>query len=209
MCAQPVRYFAPAGVVQVEDIIKRSRFIGTAGPAASEEAARAFITQMRELYADASHNAWAFSIGVGDSAVQGMSDDGEPGGTAGPPILARIKSSGLGDVVVVVTRYFGGIKLGKGGLVRAYGGTAGQALQALEVVEKVRMRTIQLPGISYNQYGPLRGMIEAHGGRVVEEDFGETIALRVVIPLDRVPAFAKAVADLTAGAIQIEEESRG
>ncbi len=204
MRTQPVRYFAPAGVVQVEELIKRSRFIGTAGPAASEEEARAFIAEIRGRYADASHNAWAFSIGVGDRAVQGMSDDGEPGGTAGPPILARIKSSGLGDVLVVVTRYFGGIKLGKGGLVRAYGGVAGQALQALEVVEKVPMQQVDLPDISYSHYGPLRGIIEACGGQVVEEQFGETIHLRVAIPLDQLPAFAQNVADLTAGAVQLE-----
>jgi uncharacterized YigZ family protein len=206
MAQQPIRYPVPAGIVQVEDVIKRSRFIGTAGPAASVDEAQAFVAEMREQYRDATHNAWAFAVGVGDSAVRGMSDDGEPSGTAGQPILARIDGSGLGDLVVVVTRYFGGVKLGTGGLVRAYGGVAGMAIKALDVVEKVRMKRIDLEAVHYSHYGPLRGLIDAHGGQVIEETFGEAVDLRVAIPLDRLVPFARAVADATAGAIKIDTD---
>lgn len=207
MSQQPIRYPAPAGVVQVEEVIKRSRFIGTAGPAAAVDEAQAFIAKMRERYSDATHNAWAFAVGIGNSAVRGMSDDGEPSGTAGQPILARIDGSELGDLVVVVTRYFGGTKLGTGGLVRAYGGVAGQAIKALDIVEKVRMKRIDLDGVHYSHYGPLRGLIDAHGGQVVEEDFGAAVYLRVLIPLDRLVPFADAVRDATAGAIKIDTEA--
>ncbi len=204
MSQHPIRYPVPAGIVQVEEVIKRSRFIGTAGPAASVDEAQAFIAEVRGRYPDATHNAWAFMVGIGDTAVRGMSDDGEPGGTAGQPILARIEGSGLGDLVVVVTRYFGGVKLGTGGLVRAYGGVAGQAIKALDVVEKVRMQRIDLEGVHYSHYGPLRGLINAHTGQVIEEEFGETVYLRVLVPLDRLKPFANAVRDATAGAIRID-----
>ncbi|RME49040.1 MAG: YigZ family protein [Chloroflexi bacterium] len=203
MAQQPTRYPAPASIVQVEEVIKRSRFIGTAGPAATVDEAQAFIAEVRDQYRDATHNAWAFLVGIGDSAVRGMSDDGEPSGTAGQPILARIEGSGLGDLVVVVTRYFGGVKLGTGGLVRAYGGVAGMAIKALDIVEKVRMKRIDLEAVHYSHYGPLRGLIEAHGGKVIEENFGEAVDLRVAIPLDRLTPFANAVRDATAGAIQV------
>lgn len=203
--SQPIRYQAPSGVVQVEDTIKRSRFVGTAGPAATVDEAQAFVAHLRERYRDATHNAWAFAVGVGDSAVRGMSDDGEPSGTAGQPILARIDGSGLGDLVVVVTRYFGGTKLGTGGLVRAYGGVAGQAISALELVEKVRTRRIDLEDVHYSHYGPLRGIIDAHDAQVIDEEFGEAVWMRVVVPLDRLKPFAQAVRDATAGAIKIQQ----
>lgn len=207
MSQQPIRYPAPASVAQVEDVVKRSRFIGTAGPAATVDEAQAFIARLRDHYSDATHNAWAFAVGIGDTAVRGMSDDGEPSGTAGQPILARIDGSGLGDLVVVVTRYYGGTKLGTGGLVRAYGGVAGEAIKALDVVEKVRTRRIDLEGVHYSHYGPLRGIIDDHGGDVIEENFGEAVYLRVLIPLDRLSPFADAVRDATAGAIKIEQGS--
>jgi uncharacterized YigZ family protein len=202
--SRPIRYPAPAGVVEVEDTIKRSRFIGTAGPAATVDEAQRFVSALRERYRDATHNAWAFAVGVGDSALRGMSDDGEPSGTAGQPILARIEGSGLGDLVVVVTRYFGGTKLGTGGLVRAYGGLAGRAIDTLEVVEKVRTRRIDLETVHYSHYGPLRGIIDAHGGQVIDEEFGEDVWMRIAVPLDRLKPFARAVRDATAGAIKID-----
>ncbi|MFQ5857352.1 MAG: IMPACT family protein [Anaerolineae bacterium] len=207
MGQQPIRYPAPAGIVQVEEVIKRSRFIGTAGPAATVEEAQVFIAEVRQRYGDATHNAWAFAVGIGDSAVRGMSDDGEPSGTAGQPILARIDGSGLGDLVMVVTRYFGGVKLGTGGLVRAYGGVAGMVIAALDVVEKVRMKRIDLEAVHYSHYGPLRGLIAAHGGQVIEETFGEAVDIRVAVPLDRLVPFANDARDATAGAVNIEWES--
>lgn len=205
MSQNPIRYSTPAGIVQVEDVIKRSRFVGTAGPAATVDEAQSFIADLRERYRDATHNAWAFAVGIGDRAVRGMSDDGEPSGTAGQPILARIDGSGLGDLVVVVTRYFGGVKLGSGGLVRAYGGVAGLAIKALDVVEKVRMQRIDLESVHYSHYGPLRGLIDVYGGQVIEETFGDGVDLRLAIPLDRLVPFTNAVRDATSGAIKIEQ----
>lgn len=204
MNRQPVRYAVPAGIVQIEETIKGSRFIGTAGPASGTEEARSFIDTISEGYKDATHNAWAFQIGVGDSATRGMSDDGEPSGTAGQPILVRIKGSGVGDLVVVVTRYFGGTKLGTGGLVRAYGGVAGTAISSLETVETVQTREIELAGVHYSYYGPLRNLLDEYEGVILDEVFGEAVRLRIQVPLDRVEAFARQLRDMTAGDVTVE-----
>lgn len=206
MSQQPVRYTVPAGTVQVEETIKGSRFIGTAGPAPTTEDARNFVDEVSERYKDATHNAWAFQIGVGDSAARGMSDDGEPSGTAGQPILARIEGSGIGDVVVVVTRYFGGTKLGTGGLVRAYGGLAGAALAALETVEKVQTRKIELAGVHYSFYGPIRNLLAEYEGAIIEETFGEAVRLRIEVPLDRIDTFAQKLRNMTAGDVTVPKE---
>ena len=131
-------YPVPSGICQTEPCsFKNSRFIGTAGPAASVAAAQEFINSIRDRYPDASHHAYAFSVGFGATVTEGMSDDGEPSGTAGRPVLAVVKGSGLGDVAVVVSRFFGGTKLGTGGLVRAYTQTAQQVLGELQTTRKI------------------------------------------------------------------------
>jgi len=114
------RYPIPAQTVRTETTIKRSRFIATLGYANTVVAARTFIQQIRAEMPDATHHVYAFRIGYGGSVIEGLSDDGEPAGTAGKPVMAVIRGADLGDVVIVVTRYFGGTKLGTGGLVRAY-----------------------------------------------------------------------------------------
>lgn len=206
MSQQPIRYTVPAGTVQVEERVKISRFIGTAGPAPTIEDARAAIDTISERYRDATHNAWAFQIGVGNSATRGMSDDGEPSGTAGQPILARIEGSGIGDLVVVVTRYFGGTKLGTGGLVRAYGGVAGAAISALETVEKVQMYEIELTGVHYSYYGPICNLLDEYEGNILNEEFGEAVRLQIRVPLDRVEAFAQKLRNMTAGDVAVDHE---
>lgn len=208
MSRRPIRYSVPAGVVQVENVIKDSRFIATAGPAATVEEARAFIEDIRNRYRDATHNAWAFVIGIGDTAERGMSDDGEPGGTAGQPILARIEGSGIGDLVIVVTRYFGGTKLGTGGLVRAYGGTAGLAIEALDLVRRVRMHKFELTGVHYSYYGHIRNLLDLHGGRILDESFGEAVSMRLEVPLDHVEAFVRELRDRTTGDITLDIEAQ-
>ena len=118
------------GFFREEETVKRSRFIVTVGRAASPEAAHAFIEKIREEHSQATHNCWAFNAGEpGSTAQVGASDDGEPKGTAGRPMLTAVLHSGIGEVVVVVTRYFGGILLGTGGLVRAYQGSAQLGLE--------------------------------------------------------------------------------
>src|SRR5690348_4882092 len=114
------RYRIPAATTRIEHEVSRSRFIATLGNAATVEAARGFIAEIRAEMPDASHHVYAFKVGYGSSVTEGLSDDGEPTGTAGPPVLAVLRGADIGDAALVVTRYFGGTKLGTGGLVRAY-----------------------------------------------------------------------------------------
>jgi uncharacterized YigZ family protein len=132
------RYPIPAARHRVEEEILRSRFVTTLAYAPTVEEARAFIDEVRVEFDDASHNCWAYVVGQpGSTAQNGMSDDGEPHGTAGRPMLTVLLHSGVGDIAAVVTRYFGGTLLGKGGLVRAYSGGVQYALESLPTAEKV------------------------------------------------------------------------
>src|SRR5512134_2891681 len=114
----PIYHRIPAGQHRTDIVVVNSRFITTIAPAAMPEDAKRFIASIRAEMPDASHHVYAFRAGYGNSVIEGMSDDGEPSGTAGPPTLAVLRGAGIGDIVLVTTRYFGGTKLGTGGLVR-------------------------------------------------------------------------------------------
>ena len=131
------RYRIPKQRARIELRVSNSRFVATIAPAFSTQAAQEFIRAIRAELPDASHHVYAFKIGFGASVSEGLSDDGEPSGTAGPPALAVLRGAGIGDVVLVITRYFGGTKLGTGGLVAAYTNAAKSAITALETEEKV------------------------------------------------------------------------
>lgn len=131
------RYRIPARETRAELSVVNSRFIASAGPVFSVEEARSFIAKIRTEFADATHHVPAFIIGYGASITEHCSDDGEPSGTAGRPALAVLQGSGLGDIAVVVTRYFGGTKLGTGGLVRAYTDAVKTVLAVLPLAMKI------------------------------------------------------------------------
>lgn len=198
------RYPIPAARLQVEEEIERSRFITTLAPAPDEETAKAFIAELSEIYADANHNCWAYVIGPpGSTARVGMSDDGEPHGTAGRPMLNVLLYSDVGDVVVVVTRYFGGKKLGKGGLARAYSGGVKLALDSLDREEKVEKATLHLT-VDYAAVTLLKRMMPEHEVEVLEEAFDQDANFTVQLPIERVEGFEAAVTSLTNGAALIE-----
>ena len=137
-------YLIPAGQARTEIVIKKSRFITTVYLATSVQEARAVIADVRAEMPDASHHVYAFRVGFGNSVTEGMSDDGEPKGTSGPPTLAVVRGSGIGDIALVTTRFFGGTKLGTGGLVRAYTVSAQEALSMLRTELKVEKRVVGL-----------------------------------------------------------------
>ncbi len=162
------------------------------------------IARIRAEFADASHNVFAYLVGYGASVTAGMSDDGEPSGTAGRPTLAVVRGSGLGDVCVVITRYFGGTLLGTGGLVRAYGDAAKAVLVELPRVEKVEQRvwTLRAP---YHLYEPARLLAEAHGATIEEQRFDVEVTLRVRLDADRAPAFVAALTEQSGARITVEQ----
>ena len=196
-------YPVPAAPAEVELRFKNSRFIGTVGTASTVEAARAFIEEVRRRFPDASHHVYAFAVGYGASVTHGMSDDGEPSGTAGRPALAVVRGADLGDVVVVITRYFGGTKLGTGVLVRAYTGTAQAALAEVPRGEKIRAVTF-IVELGYDQYAPCRAIIEAHGAAIEAEEFGGSVELRARISDEYLEKLQQALQEATSGRVTAE-----
>ena len=191
----------PAAETRVELTVVNSRFIATIAPTFTVDEARAFVGRVRAEFADASHNVPAYVIGHGATTVAHCHDDDEPAGTAGRPMLAVLQGSGLGDVALVVTRYFGGTKLGTGGLVRAYGDAARAALAALPRAEKVATVTA-LVEAPYPLLERLRLLVEAHGGLVLAEEFAAVITLTLRFRAERFEAFGAALRELSHGAVE-------
>ncbi|HOT92817.1 MAG TPA: YigZ family protein [Anaerolineae bacterium] len=197
------RYFIPARETRAEIVVVNSRFIATAAPVFSVDEARAFIARIRAEFPDATHNVPAFVIGHGASVIAHCSDDGEPAGTAGRPALAVLQGSGLGDVVVVVTRYFGGTKLGTGGLVRAYSDAVREVLRVLPLAERIPTHTVML-AVPYSLFEPARLLIAAHHGEILDEDFAGDVTLTARFAVEHFPAFQTALQELSAGRVQAE-----
>lgn len=202
---RPERYPIPADVHRVEEEIKRSRFITTLAPAPTVDDARTFIDQMNEEFADASHNCWAYVVGPpGSTAEVGMSDAGEPHGTAGRPMLTVLLHSGVGDICAVVTRYFGGTLLGKGGLVKAYSGGVQLALESLPTLERVPSTEL-LVVFDYSTVTPFQRMVPDFEAEVLSEEYAADVTVRVKLPLEQVEPFTLAMQELTNGSALIEE----
>ena len=195
-------YPVPARQTHVELRFRNSRFIGAVGPAQNVGEARAFIEEVRTRYRDASHHVYAFAVGYGATVTHGMSDDGEPSGTAGRPTLAVVQGADIGDVVVVTSRYFGGTKLGTGGLVRAYTATAQEVLAATPRTQRVTLRPFEVV-LSYELYSPCRKLLEDLGARVEEEVFAENVRVRAVCPDADLAHIDAALTDATAGRVNL------
>jgi uncharacterized YigZ family protein len=198
-----MRYSIPAGRVRLEETILRSRFITTAGPANSADEAKAFVAGIRSEFADASHNCFAYVVGPPGSTAQiGMSDDGEPGGTAGRPMLSVLLGSGIGDIVTVVTRYFGGTKLGTGGLVRAYSGGVKAALAILAITEKVARVTLVAAG-PYHWATPVLRLLPQYEARVVDQQYAADVTWEILVPEEQASELVAALTELSRGEIEI------
>lgn len=198
------RYPIPATRHRVEEEIKRSRFITTVAYTPTVDAARAFIAEISGEFADASHNCWAYVVGPPGSTAQiGMSDDGEPHGTAGRPMLTVLLHSGIGDISAVVTRYFGGTLLGKGGLVKAYSGGVQLALADLPTVERVPQATLDVV-IDYSAITLFKRMLPDFEAEIVDEEYAADVTFRVTLPQEQQEAFTDAVISLTSGQALIE-----
>lgn len=198
------RYQIPGEEHRVEEEILRSRFITTLGHAQTVGEARAFIEGVRAEFSDASHNCWAYVVGPpGSTAQVGMSDDGEPHGTAGRPMLTVLLHSGVGDVVAVVTRYFGGTLLGKGGLVKAYSGGVQLGLESLPTVERVPKSGLDVV-IDYSNVTPVQRMFPEYEVEVLGEEYGVDVTYHLLLPTEQVAPFTQALTDLTHGAALVE-----
>ena len=197
------KYPIPARAARAEIVVVNSRFIASAGPAFTVEQAREFIARVKTEFPDATHHVPVYLVGHGASVTAHCSDAGEPSGTAGRPALAVLQGSGLGDVVVVITRYFGGTKLGTGGLVRAYSDAMRSVLAVLPRAEKVPTCTVMVV-VPYSLFERLRVLIGAHHGEVLDQDFAADVTVSARFMQERFPAFQAALLEMTAGSIRAE-----
>lgn len=194
----------PGEVFRVEQTIKRSRFIASVGHTPGVEEAKAFIEQIKAEFEDARHNCWAYCAGAAGSTDRiGASDDGEPHGTAGRPMLTAATHSGIGEVTVVVTRYFGGILLGTGGLVKAYQSSVKMALEAVPTRIRTKTKRIKF-SVEHRFVNQVLRKIETANGRILEKNFDMDADFDVEIPEDLAETFAKELEELTRGALLIE-----
>lgn len=181
---------------------KKSRFIAHVAPADSVEEAQSFIESIKKKYWDARHNCSAFSIGL-KNPVTRCSDDGEPGGTAGKPILEVILGSGVSNIVIVVTRYFGGTLLGMGGLVRAYTDAAKEGLAHTEIIEKIPAARWILQ-TEYTDLGKIQYILAQNGVTTEDTEYTDKVKLHVLIPLEEENRIKNALTEGTAGRVEIE-----
>lgn len=195
-------YFVPTAASKTEFVEKRSRFIGHIWRVESETEARAQISEMKSRYHDARHNCWCYILHEGN--IMRYSDDGEPQGTAGQPMLEFLRREGIENVCCVVTRYFGGILLGAGGLLRAYTRSAKDALDAagVSVVRRLLLVALNCP---YPLFERMKLEIEASGGVLDDTIYGADVRLQILLPESELLPFAEKVTELTAGGVSLEE----
>ena len=201
MEAHVPRRLIPAREARCEIRVVNSRFIATIAPVFTVDEAQTFVARVRSEFAGASHNVPVYIIGHGATVTAHCQDDGEPSGTAGRPALAVLRGSGLGDVAVVVTRYFGGTKLGTGGLVRAYGDAVREVLAILPRALKVPTHTVEIAA-PYRFFERLRLLIQTHHGKIMGEDFAAEVTMVVQFGVEQFPDFQDALQNMSGGTVK-------
>ncbi len=201
------RYPIVAQQSSTETVVVNSRFVCTLGIAQTVDEAMSVVRAAKLLHASASSHAYAYHIGFGASVTDGCNDGGEPSGTAGRPMLAILQGSGLGDVVAVVSRYFGGTKLGTGGLVRAFGGALKAALDQTPRSERIERTQFCLTA-GYPMYERLGKLLQDFDCQILETTFDEAVHWTVLLADEDLARCCQAIADLTAGAVQLEPAAK-
>lgn len=186
-----------------EYAVQRSRFIADTAAVKDEETAQAFLQEIKKKYYDARHHCYGWILEGGRRKKSG--DDGEPSGTAGAPILAALERQGITDGLIVVTRYFGGIKLGTGGLTRAYAHAAAQGLAASTLAELQTLRRVAVT-VAYPLFSPLENWLQKNEIRVADKSYAENVTLTLYLSPDATETVKKAVADLTAGQACLKDQ---
>lgn len=197
-----MEFIAPRKLGNSEVVVKKSRFIGQAAPCFSEQEASRFISNVKGEHPEATHNVYAYCIGIGDFAER-ASDDGEPRGTAGYPVLAVIKKQNIQNVVVTVTRYFGGTKLGAGGLVRAYSTTASLALNDAGLA-LYRYHDLVTISCDYNHFGSVHRTIEGLGCKTANISYAEKVTIEAFVMPEDISNLQSLIQDLTSNKAHLE-----
>jgi len=196
-------WLIPASPVTFVEEIKKSRFITLLAHTNGVEAAKAFVESVRAGHPDARHHCVAWVAGPPDDSQQlGFSDDGEPAGTAGKPMLSQLMGSGIGEITAVVVRYYGGVLLGTGGLVKAYGGGVQQALNQLATTRKTPLTEYTLL-CDYAQLSGIESLLKLSQGMIVQSEYQATVQLRVALPQAELATFSAKLADFSRGSLQL------
>ncbi len=196
-------YLVASAAVEEETIVNRSRFICYLSPCTSTEEARALVKIQQANHPQASHHCYAYlSAAPDDSQHYGFSDDGEPSGTAGKPMLSMLQGGNVGEVCAVVVRYFGGTKLGTGGLQRAYGASVRNALAKLPTTIKIPMVDKRL-ACQYTQVNDVQHLLELSGGSIKSQDYGQQVVFILSLPLEQVDNFAAQLQTMSAGQLSL------
>ena len=183
-------YLIPADITHYDQEIKRSKFLTWITPIDSPESAKQWIQSKREEFPDARHVCWAYIAGPPNTPLKSMSDDGEPNGTAGKPMLNVLEHSGVGDIATVVVRYFGGTKLGTGGLVRAYSSSVSEAMKQATFVDKVAMSILNLE-FPYAEEAQVRYLLEDEDGKVSNVKYTDVVLFQCCLPITKIEQFKK------------------
>ena len=198
----------PGNKVEIKYKVKDSKFFGNISPVKSREEAEEFVSRIKDEYSDATHNVNAYIIGQGDEALEYADDDGEPTGSSGPPVLKAINGENLTNTVVVVTRYFGGTKLGIGGLIRAYGDTARKVIDVAEKKELKLCYKIVVKG-TYNNIGTIMGQVEAYHGNIVDTEYGnDSVLVNFYIMPGKYEPLRKSLIEKTGNRVEINIEDK-
>ncbi|WP_027339713.1 IMPACT family protein [Halonatronum saccharophilum] len=198
------KYKTIAKDLRIENKIKDCKFITSIKKVRSVQDAQEFIRDISDEFSDATHNVYAFKVGLGDRADKGCSDDGEPAGSSGPPSLQAIEGEGVTNLAVVVTRYYGGTKHGVGGLIRAYGGEVREVIRVAGIIEKVRYTKLSIL-VSYDNMGGVINDLEGNRGEIVNIEYkNEGVVITAIIKPTYLEAFKKRVVDVTRGGASFE-----
>lgn len=197
-------YEVPAKLARADIEIKKSRFIGYAIRADDRATAMSFLAEMRTEYPDARHHCWAYLLGNPNSPVSAaMSDDGEPSGTAGKPILNVLQHKNVGNIMIVVVRYFGGVKLGAGGLVRAYSQTAQAVMECLETNRYIAKQSFKvMVDFAYEQ--SVRHWLKIEQGDVVASEYSDRVTLTVALELSQIEGFKRKIAAVSGQLLTVD-----
>jgi len=195
----------PSKTITIEQEIKRSRFISTAGRAGNKKSAKEFINSVSEKYSDATHNCYAFVAGNPFSTTEiGFGDDREVSGTAGKPMLSVLQHKKIGEIVVVVSRYFGGTKLGTGGLVRAYSSSVQLALENLPLVKCVVVKTVQII-YEYQYENSIRQILNKYHIEIKDSNYSENVEMKIEVPIDELEELNIELQNSTSGKVALLE----
>ncbi|QOR35695.1 YigZ family protein [Clostridium sp. 'deep sea'] len=179
------------------------RFYGSASPATTVEEANKFIQKIRDLYPDATHHVWAYKIGINENTILRYSDDGEPANSSGPPVSKAIEGNDLTNIAVVITRYYGGVNQGVGGLIRAYGRTASKTISETKIIENEAFQIVEVKPVEYNQLGDVIHHVEKLKGSIKNIVYDANVKIIALLKPQDIDKFKTLIRDLTRGVAEI------